>query len=456
MTILGAGTPLHQSPPWIMALFGLVMAATYVVIATERVHKTVAASFGALSLVALGLALDVFPLGYEQVYEILSHDLGVLGVIIGTSILVEVTGASGLFHFIAIRIVKATGGDPVRLFGALMILTFVFVSLLTIVPAMLVVTSLVLVVTRTLGLDPKPFVIGTALAANTGACTTLASSLPNLMIGGKAGLGYGDFVLVSAPMGLIGLLVTWWWVGRRYRDTLRHPAVGPQGETAAELVSRFDEWALVKDLRIFRRSALILGATVLGFLLARPLGVGIDYVAIVGGVLALFLSGMDAEEAIRKVNWTVVLFFVGLFTIVGAVKATGLLAVAAGALEALTGGSPGMGIALFTSASALLSGLVDNIPVAATLIPVIQDVTALPHGPLWWALVLGANFGGNLTPIGSIASVIALHAFERETGQKVSWGEFLKVGGFLTLLLVLLSVGYLLAYDALIRLPGGG
>jgi Na+/H+ antiporter NhaD/arsenite permease-like protein len=156
------------------------------------------------------------------------------------------------------------------------------------------------------------------------------------------------------------------------------------------------------------------------------------------------------------VNWTVVLFFVGLFTIVGAVKATGLLAVTAGVLEGLTGGSPGVGIALFTSASAVLSGLVDNIPVAATLIPVIQDVTALPQGPLWWSLVLGANLGGNLTPIGSIASVIALHALQRETGQRVSWGEFLKVGVVLTFVLVLLSIGYLLAYDASIGLPGGG
>ncbi len=437
--------------PVLMAVFALVMVATYVVIATEKVHKTLAAATGALVVLVVGVWANVFP--YSDLYQFVAKDLNVLGVIIGTSVLVEVVGSSGLFHFVAIRIVKWTGGRPRTLFTALVLLTFVFVTFLTIVPAMLVLSSLVLVVTRTLELDPRPYMMGIALAANAGACTTLASGLPNLMIGTAAGFSYVDFLVATLPFSFLALALSWLVVRFMYGSLLPETATSQPG-APTHRVSDFDEWALVSDVRVFRRSAIILGLTVVGFMIARPLRLGLDFVAVAGGTAALFLSGLDVEKTFRKVNWAVVLFFVALFTLIGAVEETGLLHEIAGRLEGIIDGSLHLGLGLFCLVTGVLSGIVDNIPVAATMVPIVRGLETLDAGPLWWAVALGANLGGSLTPIGSIAGVIAIHALKKEANVRVGWGEFLKVGGTLFAVQVVAAIAYLIVMESLGLLPG--
>ncbi|MEQ8764674.1 MAG: ArsB/NhaD family transporter [Planctomycetota bacterium] len=442
-----------SATPLLMGVFALVMVGTYVLIATEKIHKTLAAAAGALIVLVLGVWTGVFP--YGDLYQFVAKDLNVLGVIIGTSVLVEVVGNSGLFHFIAIRIVKATGGDPRRLFTALVLLTFLFVTFLTIVPAMLVLSSLVIVVTRTLALDARPYMMGIALAANAGACTTLASGLPNLMIGTAAGLGYVDFLVATLPFSFLALGLVWVVVRLMYGKALPEAANSAEVEARKQQVQDFDEWALVKDPRVFKRAAIILGLTVVGFMVARPLGLGLDFIAVAGGTAALFLSGLDVEKTFRQVNWAVVLFFVALFTLIGAVEETGLLEVIAGSLETVIGSSVQLGLGLFCFATGVLSGIVDNIPVAATMVPVVRGLESVDSGPLWWAVALGANLGGSLTPIGSIAGVIAIHTLKKEANQRVGWGEFLKVGGTLFLVQVIAAIAYLIVMESLGFLPEG-
>ena len=149
------------------------MMATYVGVAVERFHKTVAALCGAAVLVILGITLDIFE--YEKVYDFLKEDLNIFGVIIGTGILVDVVGKSGLFHFVSMWIVRLTGGQANRLFMTLCFVTFLFVSVLTIVPAMLILSSLVLVICRSLGYKPMPLLLAVAICANSGAIATIAS-----------------------------------------------------------------------------------------------------------------------------------------------------------------------------------------------------------------------------------------------------------------------------------------
>lgn len=433
-------------------LFGGVMLLTYAAIAFEVLHKTVAAICGALVLTALAIVTDLLD-DYTHVYEILGHDLPILGVIIGTSILVELAGQSGLFHFLAIKIVKKTGGHPVRLFLALQALVFCFAALLTIVPAMLIVSGLTLVICKSLRQSPMPYLLGVAFASNSGTLCTFASGLPTLMVGQAAGIPYGQFLIVSLPFALISLVVCYAWT----RFYFRRDFVIPKSEAdRAELeatVASFDEWALAPDLGAFKRAAIILVLTIVGFAVAKPLHVGPDFIALVGGAAMLLFHGKHVEETVKKVNWVVILFFAGLFVIVGLVKETHALERIANALTSMTGDSVPANVVAVTFFSGIASAIVDNIPVAATMIPMVPAMEGIPQEPLWWSLILGANLGGNATPIGSISCVIAIHALSKEAGLKVSWGQFLKVGGILMLVQLALAALWIAGYHGLDLMP---
>ena len=223
----------------------------------------------------------------------------------------------------------------------------------------------------------------------------------------------------------------------------------------SERIEQFDPWALVESKAVLVRSAIILVLTVIGFAAAQPLGVGMDFIAMAGGTAALLFAGKTVEEAISKVNWTVILFFLGLFVIIGCVKATGSLNWLAEQVVAVSQGKVYALVPLLTVFSATASAIVDNIPVAATLIPVVSQIGEGPSAvePLWWAVVLGCNLGGNGTPIGSISCVIALYTLKKEMNQVVGWGEFLKLGGTIMLVQVFGAICYLLTLYSLGWIP---
>jgi len=251
---------------------------------------------------------------------------------------------------------------------------------------------------------------------------------------------------VSLPFAVISLAVCYLFTRRVFRADLRPPQTEAARAELRHTVESFDEWALAPDLRAFWRAAIILVLTVLGFALSAPLGVGPDFVALAGGSLMLLFHGKHVEDTIRKVNWTVVLFFSGLFVIVGVVREVHLLERIAHGLTGLTGNSVPIAITLVTWFSGVSSAIVDNIPVAATMIPIVPSMEGIPKEPLWWSLILGANLGGNATPIGSISCVIALHALHKEAGITVGWTQFLKVGGSLMAIELLLGTLYLILY----------
>lgn len=446
MTLLPVATEnTTNAPMWVMVLFVLLMLATYVGVAVDQFHKTVAALTGGVILLALALALGVLP-EYGLVYEILSHDLNIFGVIIGTGILVDVTGKSGLFHFLSIWIVRATQGRASALYFAICGLAFALVAILTIVPAMLILSSLILVICRALDYKAKPFLLSVAICANSGALVTFASGLPNIMIGTQAGIPYSQFLVISAPYAFVSFLIALAVMRWFFRNDLPWKQSDEAKAALQQRITQFDPWALVERKALLVRSAVILVLTVVGFALAQQLGVGMDFIAMAGGTVALLFAGKSVEDSIAKVNWTVILFFLGLFVIIGCVKATGALALLAEQVVALSGGSTTALVPLLTVFAAISSAIVDNIPIAATLIPVVNQIGLgpTPVEPLWWSVILGSNLGGNGTPIGSISCVIALYTLKKDAGQSVGWGEFLKFGGSIMVLQVLGAIAYLL------------
>ena len=368
-----------------------------------------------------------------------------LGVIVGTSVLVEIASHSGLFHFLAVKLLKVSRGHPRYLLPAIMTATIAFVTFLTIAPGVLIMTSLVLLITKAFDDDPRPYILGVAIGANSGALVTFASGIPTLMIGTSAQIPYVHFLLVSSPLALLSAIVAFLVIRTLYRKEL---SGGLSPEERAARVAEFNEWAMVKDRSHFYRAAIILGLTIVGFATAQNLGVGLDFVAIAGGTAAILFSGFDPEEAIKKVNWSVIMFFVGLFIIVGTVRETGLLDVLASQIVRLSGDSAMKAVLVIVPFAFVLSGVVDNIPVAATMIPVVQSMIGrgLSAEPLWWGLIAACNLGGNPTPVGSIASVIALHALEKERHIKIGWGEYLRVGGVVTALQIILVLVYIFVY----------
>jgi Na+/H+ antiporter NhaD/arsenite permease-like protein len=439
-----------------MLLIGLTLAATFAAIAFEWLHKVVASLLGAALAVILALLFGVFDAhGYSTVHEFIGHDLGVLGVIVGTSILVTIASDSGLFHFIAVKLVKLTGGQPSKLLPAVMTATVGFVTFLTIAPGVLIMASLVLVISKALDDDPVPYILAVAIGANSGALMTFASGIPTLMIGTSANIPYVHFLIVSAPLAILSALLGFFVIKLLYRSRL--VASGDMQLRAAKVAS-FDEWALVKDRRLFVRSAAILLLTIAGFATAQMFGVGLDFIAICGAVAALLFSGFSVEDAIKKVKWTIILFFVALFVLIGCVRETGLLDVLAGQIYGLSGGNMLLVLLMIIPFVFLTAGIVDNIPVAATMIPVVKTMIGkgLAAEPLWWGLIGACNLGGNPTPVGSIAAVIALHALEKERGIKIGWGEYLKVGGAVTVLQIGLVFAYIVMFYELGLFPSLG
>lgn len=436
--------PIEPSSTGVMLLFATIMMATYVGVAVERFHKTVAALCGAVVLVALSVTLGLFD--YHKVYDFLKEDLNIFGVIVGTGILVDVVGKSGLFHFLSMWIVRLTHGRASTLFYTLCIVTFFFVAVLTIVPAMLILCSLVLVICRSLNYKPLPLLLSVAICANSGAIATFASGLPNIMIGTAAGIPYMQFIWVSLPYAAVSLVIAIIALRFFFRNDLPWKQNEQEKLELRSQIDSFDPWALVEDRKVLYRSASILLLTVMGFAFAQQLGVGMDFIAMVGATAALMFAGKGVEDAIGKVNWTVIMFFMGLFVIIGCVKQTGALAVVAEQVIAISGNQMSLLIPLLGIFSAVASSIVDNIPVAATLIPIVQDISgdSVPAEPLWWTLVICCNLGGNGTPIGSISCVIAIYALKKEAGVHVSWGTFLKIGGLIMLFQVAGAIGYVL------------
>ncbi|MEL6109916.1 MAG: ArsB/NhaD family transporter [Planctomycetota bacterium] len=449
-----ADESIEPASAGVMLLFAAVMMATYVGVAIERFHKTVAALCGAAVLVALGLVFHLFE--YEKVYDFLKEDLNIFGVIIGTGILVDVVGQSGLFHFLSMWIVRLTGGSATKLYLTLCAVTFLFVAVLTIVPAMLILSSLVLVICRALDYKPMPLLLSVAICANSGAIATFASGLPNIMIGTAAGIPYAHFLQVSLPYAAISLVVAIFALKFFFREELPWHQTEEQRAAIRAQIETFDPWAMVEDKRVLLRSGIILLATVVGFVFAQQLGVGMDFIAMVGATAALLFAGKGVEDAIGKVNWTVILFFMGLFIIIGCVKQTGALAWVAKQVVDLSGNKLMLLVPLMGVFSAVASSIVDNIPVAATLIPIVKDIAgdgAVEIEPLWWTLIICCNLGGNGTPIGSISCVIAIYALKKEAGIHVGWGTFLKIGGSIMLIQVAGAIAYVLAYHNLGWLP---
>lgn len=413
---------------WTIAVF----LAVYALIATERIHKTVAALLG----VCLILAARVVP----PAEAFRSVDFDVLFLLMGMMIIVRITEPSGLFEWLAVWAAKRVKAEPVRVLLMLFFLTAGFSAVLDNVTTVLLVGPLTILLASQLELSPVPFLISQILASNLGGTATLIGDPPNIMIGTAADLSFSDFLVHVTPCVLVQLVIFSVIFYLVFRRGLTVPFA------LRARIMDMDQTAMIKNRVLARRCLVVLGLVMAGFLLHGWLKIQASIVAL-GGAMALILWTKTSVEAVfKKVEWETLFFFVGLFIIVGALVYTGAVARAAGGILDFTRGHWALTAHFIIWFSGLASGLVDNIPLVATFIPILKviDASLGPDriAPLWWALSLGACLGGNATAVGASANVVMLSLAHRNHIPLTFW-QYLKYGIPFTLLSLAVSSLYI-------------
>jgi len=411
----------------------IVFIATYVVIVSERIHRTTVALVGAALVVLTGIIVP------EK--AVLAIDFNTIGLLVGMMIIVGITRHTGVFEYLAIKAAKVSKGEPLKILAALALITAVLSALLDNVTTVLLIVPVTFAIARQLKITPLPFLITEIIASNIGGTATLIGDPPNIMIGSATGLGFMDFVINLTPIVVAIYVFTVFLLQVIYRKQM------VARDELRENIMQLDENKELKDPVLLRRSLIVLGLTILGFVLHQYLHLESSAVALSGATLLLLLSREDPEHALQVVEWPVIFFFIGLFVVVGALEEVGVIeAVAKWGLETTGGNMLPTGI-LVLWLSAIASSFVDNIPFVATMIPLISDMGRLGGiadlNFLWWSLSLGACLGGNGTIIGASANVVVVGMSEKR-GQPITFISFMKIAFPLMLMSIVFATGYLI------------
>lgn len=407
----------------------LVFIITYAFITADKIHKTLVALAGAVVMLLLGLVSQ------EQAFH--SVDWNVIFLLAGMMIIANSLQSTGFFQWVAVKLIKVARAEPMRVLIYLSIFTAVASAFLDNVTTVVLLTPLILYTARILKVSAIPYLLSLILASNIGGTATLIGDPPNIIIGSAAKLDFVAFLIHLTPVVLLifgAFLVTIYFL---FRNELK---VSPEAKEAALEV---EERGIIKDKRLMIISLATLGVTIGGFLLHNTLHREAATIALAGAVLVMFLSKTDVPKALHQVEWTTLLFFVGLFVMVEAIIQVGLVKLMADGLINLTGGNLTFTALGLLWLSGIASGIVDNIPYTATFVPVVQELgKTMRIEPLWWALALGACLGGNATIIGASANVVVASLGER-AGYPISFFSYLKYGLLITFESLVISSLYL-------------
>jgi Na+/H+ antiporter NhaD/arsenite permease-like protein len=400
------------------------------VIATERVHRTKAALLGAAIVVLFAGA------EFDQEHAIESVDFNTIGLLAGMMILVWVTQQTGVYDYVAIRAGQLSRGEPLRVVLSLAGTTAILSAFLDNLTTILLVVPITFLLADALDIDPIPLIVIEVIASNIGGTATLIGDPPNIIIAGATGLSFNEFIVNLTPVVIVAFLVTIPLLYLFYR-----PRIQIQ-ERNRRYVMDLDARASIRDWDELRRTGPVLIATILAFFAHQALGIEPATVALTGAAVVLLVTRRPLEEALSNIEWPTLFFFVALFVMVGALEATGAIGDVAEAVKDLTGGERSAELLGIVWVTGFGSGVVDNIPFTTAMIPVVQELQgASGDDAYWWALALGACFGGNATIIAAAANVAAAGLTER-AGRPIGFVGFLRVGLPVTILTLTIATGY--------------
>ncbi|KPK22295.1 MAG: hypothetical protein AMJ76_00050 [Dehalococcoidia bacterium SM23_28_1] len=417
-----------------LALASLIFSVTYLLIISERIHKTTAALAGGLVMIAFRV------LDQEEAFAAI--DFNVIFLLVGMMIIANILGKTGAFQWLAIRSAKLAKGNPVQILLLMAVITAAASAFLDNVTTVVLMAPLAIFVASILEVNPVPFLLTIIMASNIGGTATLIGDPPNIIIGSGADLDFLDFLVHLGPIIILILVVFLAMVFLLFRHQL---------QTRPELQHRImelDESEVLTDRSLLHKALAILALVGIGFLLHGPLDYEPATVALAGATALILIGRQHPREALLEVEWSTIFFFVGLFMVVGGAEEVGLLEDIGERMADASGGSLTAAAMLTLWPTGILSSIVNQIPYAAAMIPVVREMNAgLPVGasasnPLWWALALGAGLGANFTPVAAAANVYVIGVADR-AGYKVTFLQFLRYSLLVTLVSLVIATIYL-------------
>ncbi|MGB9777635.1 MAG: SLC13 family permease [Anaerolineae bacterium] len=415
-----------MSLTWIAAI---LFAVTYILIITERVHRTVSAMLGGVAMILLRVVSQ------EEAFRCV--DWNVIFLLVGMMVIANILRETGLFQWLAVQAVRLGKGRPVRILLILCIVTAISSAFLDNVTIVVLVVPVTLFVTGQLGLNPLPFLIAEILACNIGGTATLIGDPPNILIGSAAGIDFTTFIAHMGPISLLILLAFLGLAWLMFRKELRARPVRATDLAALEAAE------LITNRPLLRKGLIVMGGVIIGFLFHGSLHIESATIALAGATALLLWARTDPYHAIREVEWTTLFFFVGLFIVVEGLVRAGIIRAVAQAALRVVDGNYRLASMMLLWMSALISGVVDNIPYTVTMIPLVENLgQAMPVMPLWWSLALGACLGGNATLVGASANVVVASLAER-SGHPIRFWTFLGYGVLTTFVSLSLATAYI-------------
>jgi Na+/H+ antiporter NhaD/arsenite permease-like protein len=416
-------------------------AGMLLLIATERLHSTMAALLGVAvvlgtSLVGQAFSDQMFIFDFEHAIEYV--DFNVIFLVMGMMIVIGIIEETGIFQWTAYQAYRLSGGRMWLLVTILMVITSVSSALLDNVTTMLLVAPITLQIALTLGVDPLSLLMPEVLASNVGGISTLIGTPTNILIGSYANITFSDFVVNLTPGVLLAQLALTAYVLVLYRKEYQ----AASSSASPALLARLEENARITRPEKLRKAGIVFVVMLFMFILGERIHLVPAVTAILGAVGMLLIVRADVEEMLKVVDWTTLMFFISLFIVVGAIQEVGLISVIASALSGLVGDSITVAVLVVVWASAFCSMIIANIPFTAAMLPVVGFLSSTVPGAankmLFYSLSIGSAMGGNGSLIGASANMVTVCIAER-AGYPITYGRFLKVG--LPAMVITVAVG---------------
>ncbi|MEM4729892.1 MAG: SLC13 family permease [Thermoplasmata archaeon] len=403
------------------ALAVAILAACLVLIATERIQRALVAMMGAMAVLALGILSpeDVLdprgPVHWEA-----------LGLIFGMFVMIHVLREVGFFKWIGLRTLMMARFRVLRLFVLFSALSAFLAAFMDSITVLMFMVSLTMEITRILRVSPLPFILGEITSANIGGSATMVGDPPNIVIGTALHYSFSDFVLNTGPLAVAAFIVNLLVLYLCFKSTFARCRVDSVEFMKAFRYLRPPPKTAIRDARTMHITLGIFIFSMALLVLHNFLKISVAFIGILGAVLTMLSSGGKFPDMLERLDYRTIIFFGGLFIIVGGLEKTGVTADLAGAIGFLSGGSTALAVTIILWTAAVFSALIDNVPLAAAMVPIIRslsETTGMGLGALAWASCLGCDIGGSASPIGASANIVGLSQMER-CGVRVSWREY--------------------------------
>ncbi|HEX2556867.1 MAG TPA: ArsB/NhaD family transporter, partial [Nitrososphaera sp.] len=391
----------------------------------------------------------------EESFEFIigAIDYNTIGLLLGMMIIVAILAESGVFQWVGIKASKASKGNLWKLMIILCTFTALTSMFIDNVTTILLMVPVTVAVFRIFRVSPMPFILAQALASNVGGAATLIGDPPNILIGSAAGIDFNAFIVHMGPTIGVSFAASLFLLKFMFKKELK-----AQVQNLDELMKE-DERSYMKDRGVLKKSLAVLLAVVALFIVHGSIHIEPSVIALGGAGVLLAITRASPEKVFREVDWPTLIFFSGLFIIVGVAEHAGMIELLSKAALDATGGNPWVAFVMIVWMSAIASAFVDNIPFTATMIPLVHTLNEsagisaafgdVHISPLWWALSLGANLGGNGTLIGSSAGIVAAGMSEKH-GHSIGFVRWLKIG--FPFMVITVAIGtVVLAIDVLLR-----